>query len=957
MRGWLLIIGVVLIFLGGLYLFSSEQFVLNTEETSNYLEEVTKKSESNFQFYHGGLAYTTNTNGVVIVYKQNNLVGKFGFGITGKFNNIPQKFTSQNFTWTWTESNHTVMEEVWNGSSFEDKTFLVRTFTGNNNNPKFNWTQEWSTLPLGGMKTTQTLTNNLNGPLTNTKIWYVNTVEEGDKVSFAGNSRIANASQDFHLKGLFNNITPHIDLGSVEFRYIDLIENNFDITDLYLGNGSIIGIDGTLIFAVAVTKGSRVFMNGTTITLDPEVTGFKSPTNTTFPPNQFFSPDNIKVSDDAYAAQVNIGQSMTVGNFSFEDDIAMDGTIDGIQINMEGKGTCAFGCGKFIGATENITLSWDGGATFTDIGMDAFFNSDGSDDIRAISSATELWGRTWTPDELNNSNFRVKINHLSEVSPATGIELDHIEVQIKFSNPAPVMNYVEPNSSEGSVLGSTLFMNATVNNSVPIVACVIRERSNGSRVDHELTETGIYDNGLGCYGAITITGNTTGFTAFLEGRSAIDEISFLDTLTYTSVNTEPFITFNSPANASTGHDSSVILNFTVEDNESDWLEVKLFATNETSEITESMLIHEFVRNGTFEFNFSAHPIFGPMDGLVSYYHLDNQADFGENSTHIFDFMGINNGTVLDGFPSIKATPTINQEFPYLSQLQGRFGGGFDFNGNLSADGNLINIGPNDTFADICNTASGCSFSTWSYRTSREGSGRFTISRWGSSGSDRRFMYLQQTSTTNNQTWFWLGKNGNSGGDACLARGGDTTLNEWHHLVGVYNNQTNQAILYIDGVLNATEDCSFDSIDALAWQKNESMVIGGWQEFKLPYIGVIDEVSLWNKALTAEEVADMHSLQDGKYFWQVNVSDANLTGFNVSEFTVGSALTCTVDCSVTNLIEANLDCGGTSLTFIGTDRTTDNVTITLGVNITNFDSNQWEMEQCLVTGIETILRGV
>ena len=256
------------------------------------------------------------------------------------------------------------------------------------------------------------------------------------------------------------------------------------------------------------------------------------------------------------------------------------------------------------------------------------------------------------------------------------------------------------------------------------------------------------------------------------------------------------------------------------------------------------------------------------------------------------------------------------------------------------------IGENDTFADVCTGASGCSFSVWTYRTSRT-RGDFSLARWDSSGDDR-FFYIQQLASTTNQTWFWLSKNGMSGSDACLARGGDLSLNEWHHIVGVWDNVANQTKIYLDGVLNVTQDCDFDEINGTEWAEDQDTFIGSWMNPTQSFNGTIDEVSIWNRSLSAIEIAEMHNLSSGKYFWEANVTDGLLNTTSPRfEFTVGGALSCNIDCTVTDIISSNLECGGSNLSFIGVDRDTDSVRLT--ANITGYD--QWNMHQCMVVGID------
>ena len=77
----------------------------------------------------------------------------------------------------------------------------------------------------------------------------------------------------------------------------------------------------------------------------------------------------------------------------------------------------------------------------------------------------------------------------------------------------------------------------------------------------------------------------------------------------------------------------------------------------------------------------------------------------------------------------------------------------------------------------------------------------------------------------------------AGGDACS----DTPINdgEWHHVVGAYDDASNQAKLYIDGVLQSDVGSKFGTLD-----NAEDFTIG-LPSFSLYYEGEIDELKLWD----------------------------------------------------------------------------------------------------------------
>jgi hypothetical protein len=89
--------------------------------------------------------------------------------------------------------------------------------------------------------------------------------------------------------------------------------------------------------------------------------------------------------------------------------------------------------------------------------------------------------------------------------------------------------------------------------------------------------------------------------------------------------------------------------------------------------------------------------------------------------------------------------------------------------------------------------------------------------------------------------------------------GSKSLNDskWHHVAGVRN--ANQMIIYIDGQYEA----SFDGAQDLVFSSNHPLYIGqernGYNN-NFPYSGLIDEVSIYNRALSAPEITALYSIK-------------------------------------------------------------------------------------------------
>ena len=204
---------------------------------------------------YDSLSYTVNSNGVITIKKDKGILGYMGFALTGTVGGNNYIYTSENFTWIWTHSQQG--EE--------------HIFTAYNNNLNFNWTQIYHFYPNQPMKISHIITNNLAN-ITNAKMWYVHTIEDNDRFVFNNTIYNLNPSQDKHFQGNFNNILSIVKIqNKYFFNYSDIIANNFDITDVFIGNGSLVNHPEKYIMAVGFTKGSGSFLKNTKIEIDPNI--------------------------------------------------------------------------------------------------------------------------------------------------------------------------------------------------------------------------------------------------------------------------------------------------------------------------------------------------------------------------------------------------------------------------------------------------------------------------------------------------------------------------------------------------------------------------------------------------------------------------------------------------------------------------------------------------------------
>jgi len=101
----------------------------------------------------------------------------------------------------------------------------------------------------------------------------------------------------------------------------------------------------------------------------------------------------------------------------------------------------------------------------------------------------------------------------------------------------------------------------------------------------------------------------------------------------------------------------------------------------------------------------------------------------------------------------------------------------------------------------------------------------------------------------------------SAGNNPVAIGSTLAIDTWYHVVGVRDVGENEIRLYLNGVLDATPvtDTTVDDISSprpFLIGNQEHYVAG--QPPTLPFHGIIDEVRIYNRALSATEVQDLYN---------------------------------------------------------------------------------------------------
>ncbi len=99
--------------------------------------------------------------------------------------------------------------------------------------------------------------------------------------------------------------------------------------------------------------------------------------------------------------------------------------------------------------------------------------------------------------------------------------------------------------------------------------------------------------------------------------------------------------------------------------------------------------------------------------------------------------------------------------------------------------------------------------------------------------------------------------------------------EWHHVVGVWNPSANRGEVYIDGVLNGSSSASLNTTIS----NTATMYIGSRDTGIQRFNGTIDELMIFNKSLSAEQIAAMYN--NGSYRTDLIVMEETTYGENWS----------------------------------------------------------------------------
>lgn len=143
---------------------------------------------------------------------------------------------------------------------------------------------------------------------------------------------------------------------------------------------------------------------------------------------------NVVSSNDTYATATLLGTSFSTEdlratNFGFS--VPGTATIDGITAEVERKSTTA---SSTTGKDQTVSLTKNG-TSAAGANKAAAGAWPSSDTYASYGGASDLWSTTWTPSEINSSNFGLILAAIGDTgfgSPV--VSVDHIRITVDYTD-------------------------------------------------------------------------------------------------------------------------------------------------------------------------------------------------------------------------------------------------------------------------------------------------------------------------------------------------------------------------------------------------------------------------------------------------------------------------------------------------------------------------------------------
>jgi hypothetical protein len=145
-------------------------------------------------------------------------------------------------------------------------------------------------------------------------------------------------------------------------------------------------------------------------------------------------PANAYADDSTVAIDTNSGTNTNTScsnkgkdkhhytNYNF--NIPATAVIKGIQVRLDARADATGGSPKLC-----VALSWDGGATWTPTKATPILST--TEATYILGGQSDTWGRTWTPGNFGNANFRLRVIDVAS-NTSRDFFLDYLAVNVTY---------------------------------------------------------------------------------------------------------------------------------------------------------------------------------------------------------------------------------------------------------------------------------------------------------------------------------------------------------------------------------------------------------------------------------------------------------------------------------------------------------------------------------------------